>query len=119
MGSGTRYFLPLLHILQSSLSEDERQIVLDHLDQRTTDYIAEHVVRPVLSAQISLSPELNDRVKDSIRTYTPSFEMLLSTASFKKRRRALAQIGGETLSLFLEARIPPLASQLKKKPLEE
>lgn len=108
--------LPLLSVLRK-LGQDERQIVVDHLDKNACNTL-----------QFCLSKVLKEGKKSKktaklmtklVRENKKNFETILGLGkkkklSHKQKRLALAKIGGNPLALILSTAVPLLLNMLRR-----
>jgi len=99
--------LPLLEALRG-MKPERRVIVLSHLDGRTRDGIYETVAHVLQNEKLPLAKRL--KLKEKLYPFKRQFRYLASPSARhpRKKRRALAQVGGGPMSHVLRAAIPML-----------
>ncbi len=110
----SEYFLPLLYLL-SVLPERERQMLIEHFDERTVLYLTDSVVATVLRSNASVNQKIKESLKKEVQKFKGEFETIVSTDSYNKRKKALAEIGGYPLSIILASILPSVIGYLDKR----
>ena len=102
--------LPLLKILQD-LPDDHRQIVIDHLDEKTCESVIDCIKRVVKSGKKLKS---NQELREFILKNQHQIQRLLTNkgGSFTRRRRSLAQFGGGPLALVMSFAVPLIVDHI-------
>lgn len=121
MPPSMKKFLPLIHILEG-LSDSERQIVLDHLDQPSLNAVT-RAVKTVLADPTTVSPSHRNDLAKAVQQNKNHFTSLLNKkvgggkkkSSCCAQKRALTRIGGNPLAIILSTAVPLLIDLLRKK----
>ena len=102
-----------MHVLRKLPNED-RQIVLSHLDHKSCDQI-KTCVGKVLKKKSKLDVKVRERLKQCIRDHETDFNTIFSSRSQPIRRKAIARVGGNPLALLLSVGLPMLMNLFTKK----
>lgn len=113
MSTKAKEYVPLMHVLRK-LSNEERQIILSHLDHKSCDQIR-GCVGKVLKRKNKLDSRTREKLKQCIRENEHDFETIFSSRSEPVRRRAIARVGGNPLALLLGVGLPMLLDLILKK----
>lgn len=99
--------IPLLHTL-NQLTNDQRQIIIDHLDPAACASLTNCVAVVLKKGKQKLkSSKKKACLKRCVHSYKPQFSAILSpSTSVQGRQRALARVGGNPLGFILSAALP-------------
>lgn len=96
--------LPLLKILKD-LPDDHRKIVIDHLDEKACESVADCIIRVLRSGK---KLKDNKSLKEFILQNEGQIKDIVTQrgGSFAKKRRSLARFGGGPLGFVMQFAIP-------------
>ena len=104
----SKKYIPLLQIL-SEVKGYQRQIILDHLDHESCSALSDSILH-LLKKTSNNAP-----IKKCLAENKQCFKSILNGKNKKKKKRALAKVGGGPLGLILSSVIPLLINFIAKK----
>ena len=105
----SKKYIPLLQIL-SEMKGYQRQIILDHLDNESCVAVSDSILH-LLKKTKNNNPSIKKCVAENKRC----FKSILNDKNKKKKKRALAKVGGGPLGLILSSVVPLLVDLIVKK----
>ena len=107
--------LPLYQII-AELPPAKRQILLQHLDAKSTGALA-RALKDLLGRrrdQAVIPARLRRGIVRAVHANRPAFKTIVSRGGVNARREALASVGGNPLALLLSTAIPLVLGEILK-----
>ena len=107
----TTDLLSLMHVL-NSMKPDHRQILFEHMDDKSRDYIYDVVTRLLTSDALPKKKKL--LLKSKLGSYKPYFRAVADPKCSKtEKRRCLRAVGGRPMNYVFRAALPMLLNVFK------